>query len=128
MPRRDEGPDAINEAVRAAIGRVICRPHRTTRGELSVIGVAPVLEGRLLASVVRTQQGAVLALDPQQAQIIASRIARALEHAVAQPVLCSPTLRPQFWRLFARVLRNLGVQSQNEVPAHIPVVSIATLD
>jgi flagellar biosynthesis component FlhA len=32
------------------------------------------------------------------------------------------------WRLFARVLPHLGVLSHNEVPAHIPVVSVATLD
>jgi flagellar biosynthesis protein FlhA len=122
-------PDAINESVRAAIGRAICRPYQTEKGELPVIGVAPVLEERLLASLVRTDHGAILALDPQQAQNIASRIARALEQAVAQPVLlCSPTLRPHLWRLFARVLPHLGVLSHNEVPAHIPVVSIATLD
>jgi flagellar biosynthesis protein FlhA len=122
-------PDAITEAVRSAIGRAICRPYQTEKGELPVIGVAPVLEERLLASLIRTEQGAVLALDPQQAQSIASRIARALEQAVAQPVLlCSPTLRPHLWRLFARVLPHLGVLSHNEVPAHIPVVSVATLD
>jgi flagellar biosynthesis protein FlhA len=122
-------PDAVTEAVRASMGRAICKVYQNDKGELPVIGVAPVLEERLLASLVRTDQGAVLALDPQQAQSIASRIARALEHAVAQPVLlCSPTLRPHLWRLFARVLPHLGVLSHNEVPAHIPVVSIATLD
>jgi len=122
-------PDAITEAVRSAIGRAICRPYQTEKGELPVIGVAPALEERLLASLIRTEQGAVLALDPQQAQNIASRIARALEQAVAQPVLlCSPALRPHLWRLFARVLPHLGVLSHNEVPAHVPVVSVATLD
>jgi flagellar biosynthesis protein FlhA len=122
-------PDAVTEAVRGAMGRAICRPYQTDKGELPVIGVAPVLEERLLASLVRTEQGAVLALDPQQAQNIASRIARALEQAVAQPVLlCSPTLRPHLWRLFARVLPHLGVLSHAEVPPHIPVVSVATLD
>jgi flagellar biosynthesis protein FlhA len=122
-------PDAMTEAVRGAIGRAICRPYQTEKGELPVIGVAPVLEERLLASLVRTDHGAVLALDPQQAQNIASRIARALEQAVAQPVLlCSPALRPHLWRLFARVLPHLGVLSHSEVPAHIPVVSVATLD
>ena len=115
-------PDAITEAVRGSIGRAICRAYQTEKGELPVIGVAPVLEERLLASLVRTDQGAVLALDPQQAQNIASRIARALEQAVTQPVLlCSPALRPHLWRLFARLLPHLGVLSHSEVPAHVPV-------
>jgi flagellar biosynthesis protein FlhA len=121
--------DAITEAVRSAIGRAICRPYQNEKGELAVIGVGASLEEKLLGSLVRTEQGSVLALDPQQAQSIASRIARAIEQAVAQPVLlCSPALRPHLWRLFARVLPQLGVLSHNEVPSHVPVVAIATLD
>lgn len=121
--------DAIVEAVRVAMGRAICRPHQNAKGELTVIGVAPALEERLLASLVRTEQGAVLALDPQQAQNIATRIAQTIEQAMAQPVLlCSPALRPHLWRLFARVLPHLGVLSHNEVPAHIHIVPVATLD
>jgi flagellar biosynthesis protein FlhA len=122
-------PDAIVENVRASIGRAICRPYQNDKGELPVIGVLPVLEEKLLASIVRTEQGAVLALDPVQAQGMASKIARAIEQAMAQPVLlCSPALRPHLWRLFARVLPHLGVLSHNEVPPHVPIVPLATLD
>jgi flagellar biosynthesis protein FlhA len=121
--------DAITEAVRASIGRAICKSYQNDKGELSVIGVAATLEEQLMSSMVRTEQGAVLALDPQQAQTIAGRIAGAVEQAMAQPVLlCSPALRPHLWRLFARVLPHLGVLSHAEVPAHIHVVPVATLD
>jgi flagellar biosynthesis protein FlhA len=121
--------DAMTEAVRASMGRAICRPYQNDKGELSIIGVAPTLEEQLMSSLVRTEQGAVLALDPQQAQSIAARIARAVEQAMAQPVLlCSPALRPHLWRLFARVLPHLGVLSHAEVPAHVHVVPVATLD
>jgi flagellar biosynthesis protein FlhA len=121
--------DALTEAVRTALGRAICRQYQNEKGELTVISVAPSLEDRLLQSVVRTDRGAVLALDPQQAQNIASRIAKALEMALAQPVLlCSPTLRPHLWRLFARVLPHLGVISHDEVPPQTPVIAVATLD
>jgi flagellar biosynthesis protein FlhA len=122
-------PDSVVEAVRASIGRAICRPYQNDKGELPVIGVLPGLEEKLLASIVRTEQGAVLALDPQQAQSMASKIARAIEQAMAQPVLlCSPALRPHLWRLFARVLPHLGVLSHSEVPPHVPIVPLATLD
>ena len=91
--------------------------------------MSPLLEQQLMGSLVRTDQGAVLALDPEQAQSIASRIARAVEQAMAHPVLlCSPALRPHLWRLFARVLPHLGVLSHAEVPAHIRIVPVATLD
>jgi flagellar biosynthesis protein FlhA len=121
--------DAMTEAVRASIGRAICRAYQNDKGELTVIGVTPSLEEQLMASLVRTDQGAVLALDPQKAQSIAAKIARAVEQAMAQPVLlCSPALRPHLWRLFARVLPHLGVLSHAEVPAHIQVIPVATLD
>ncbi len=121
--------DAMVESVRMALGRAICRVHQSDKGDLPAISFAPSLEERLLGSIVRTEQGSVLALDPSDAQGIASRIARAIETAVAQPVLlCSPALRPHLWRLFSRVLPQIGVLSHNEVPAHVKVTPIAVLD
>lgn len=121
--------DGVAEAVRAAIGRSICRPYQTERDELPAISLSPALEERLVASIVKTEHGAVLAIDPTQAQRLASRIGEIFAGAVAQPVLlCTPTLRPHIWRLFARVLPHLGVLSHNEVPPQVQVASIATLD
>jgi len=121
--------DGVAEAVRAAIGRSICRPYQTERDELPAISLSPALEERLVASIVKTEHGAVLAIDPTQAQRLASRIGEIFAGAVAQPVLlCTPTLRPHIWRLFARVLPHLGVLSHNEVPPQVHVASIATLD
>jgi flagellar biosynthesis protein FlhA len=122
-------PDLLNESVRQALGRAICRQYQTDKGELPTISLAPTLEERLLRSIVRTDQGAVLALDPAEAQNLATRIARALENAMAQPVLlCTPALRPHLWRLFARVLPQIGVLSHNEVPSHVRVAPVAVLD
>jgi flagellar biosynthesis protein FlhA len=121
--------DAINETVRSSLGRAICRQYQNDRGELPTITLAPSLEDRLLQSVVRTEQGPVLAVEPTEAQHLATRIARALESAVAQPVLlCTPALRPHLWRLFTRVLPQIGVLSHNEVPAHVKVAPVAVLD
>jgi len=122
-------PDVITEAVRAAMGRAICRPFQNDRGELPAISLAPALESQLVAALVRTDHGAVLALDPAHAQRLASRVADVLTGAVAQPVLlCTPALRPHLWRLFTRVLPHLGVLSHNEVPGHLQVASVAVLD
>jgi flagellar biosynthesis protein FlhA len=121
--------DNITEHVRAALGRAICRGYQTDKGELPTISFAPSLEERLLQSVIRTDQGAVLAIDPAEAQTLATRIARALETAVAQPVLlCTPALRPHLWRLFSRVLPQVGVLSHNEVPPHVRVAPVVVLD
>jgi flagellar biosynthesis protein FlhA len=122
-------PDAITEAVRAAMGRTICRQYQTERNELPAISFAPALEAKLMSSIVRTDQGPVLALEPAQAQQLASRIADALAGALAQPVLlCTPALRPHLWRLFARVLPHVGVLSHSEVPPQLRIANVAVLD
>ncbi|MGE0362232.1 MAG: flagellar biosynthesis protein FlhA [Vicinamibacterales bacterium] len=121
--------DAVAEAVRQAMGRTICRAYQTEKDELPAIALSPELEERLASSIVKTEHGAVLAIDPSLAQRLASRIAEIFAGAVAQPVLlCTPTLRPHIWRLFARVLPHLGVLSHSEVPPQVHVASIATLD
>jgi len=78
---------------------------------------------------VRTDSGAVLAIEPVLAQTLASRLAEAIAGAVAQPVLlCAPTLRPHLSRLFARALPSMGVISHSEVPPQVRVASVAVLD
>jgi flagellar biosynthesis protein FlhA len=122
-------PDALTEAVRGQLGRAICRQYQSDRNELVTISLAPSLEERLMKSIIRTDQGAVLALEPLEAQNMATKIARALEQAVAQPVLlCTPALRPHLWRLFSRVLPQIGVLSHGEVPNHVRIAPVAVLD
>jgi flagellar biosynthesis protein FlhA len=121
--------DVLTEAVRSVLGRAICKQYLNDRGELPVISLAPALEERLIGSIVRTDQGPVLAVAPTDAQNLATRIARAIESAVAQPVLLStPALRPHLWRLFSRVLPQIGVLSHTELPHHLPLVTLTVLD
>ena len=120
---------ALTEAVRTALGRSICSPYQTETGELPTISLSPDLEQRLLSSIVRGEQSSVLALNPEEAQGLADRIAGAIEKAVAQPVLlCSPRLRPHLWQLFARVLPHAAVLSHAEVPPHVRVASVAVVN
>jgi len=121
-------PDLMVEAVRAAIGRSICRAYQNEQGDLPVITLAHELEDELIASVTRTERGTVLAVDPAKAQRLASRLAEALAGEVAQPVLlCSPALRPHLWRLFARALPHVAVLSQSELPPQVRVVAVGNL-
>ena len=122
-------PDAIAEAVRKSLGRTICRPFQNDQGELSAVTLAPALEQKLLSAVTRSETGSVLALDPPDAHDLATRISRALQVKLAQPVLlCHSTLRPHLWRLFSRVLPHLAVLSHDEVPPHIRISATSVLD
>ena len=119
----------MTETVRVALGRTICRQYQTEKGDLPAISLGPALEAKLASAIVKTEQGAVLAIDPATAQSLASRVAEAIANAVAQPVLlCAPTLRPHLARLFARALPNTGVISHSEVPPQLHVASVAVLD
>jgi flagellar biosynthesis protein FlhA len=123
-------PDVVIEAVRAALGRPICRAYQAENGDLRLITLAPALEDALAASLTRTDRGAVLALDPARAQSLAARLGEILAREdLAQPVLlCSPTLRPHVWRLFSRALPHIAVLSHGEVPPQVRVVAVATLE
>jgi flagellar biosynthesis protein FlhA len=123
-------PDVVVEAVRAAIGRAICRNYQDDKGELRVISLGGALEDALVSSMTRTDRGAVLAIDPARAQSLAERLAHILAtEDLAQPVLlCSPMLRPHLWRLFSRALPHIAVLSHAEVPAQMRVVSVGALD
>ena len=126
-PSKD--PDALIEAVRQAMGRTICKQYQNERGEVPAISLTPQLETRLMQALVRTEQGPVLALEPNHAQALASKIADALAGALAQPVLlCTPMLRPHLWRLFTRVLPHIGVLSHSEIPAQLRIATVAVLD
>ena len=121
--------DAINEAVRTALARPICRAYQTEEGDLRVIALSPALEEALGHSITRTDRGIVLAIEPGRAQSMASRLADILAKEVAQPVLvCSPTLRPHLWRLLTRALPQIAVLSHSEIPPQIRMISVATLD
>lgn len=123
-------PDVVVETVRAALGRSICRMYQGETGELRVLSLSPALEDALAASLTKTDRGAVLAIDPARAQLLATRLAEALAtEDLAQPVLlCSPMLRPHLWRLFSRALPHVAVLSHAEVPSQIRIVAVATLD
>jgi flagellar biosynthesis protein FlhA len=123
-------PDVVTEAVRAALGRSVCRAYQSETGDLRVISLSPGLEDALAASVTRTDRGAVLALDPERAQRLAGKLGEVLAHEeLAQPVLlCTPTLRPHLWRLFSRALPHIAVLSHSEIPPQMRVMSVATLD
>ena len=121
-------PDVLTEAVRTALGRTICRSYQSDAGDLPVIALSTPLEEELVGSLTRTDRGTVMAVDPNKAQSLASRLAEILAAEVAQPVLlCTPALRPHLWRLFARALPHVAVLSHSELPPQVRVVSVASL-
>ena len=123
-------PDAMTEAVRGALGRAICRQYQTDAASWWRSTWRRALEERLMASIVRTEQGAVLALEPAQRAETWRRGSRARSSRPWHS-LCS-CARRRCVRICGgcspACCRTSGVLSHGEVPTHVRIAPVAVLD
>jgi flagellar biosynthesis protein FlhA len=117
--RNTKDLDALTEAARQSLYRVITKLHVAADGAIHAVTLDAKLEQTLLSSVSQGQGGSFLALDPRQAQKVLFALSKQIEqlNRKGHPplVLCSPLVRPYFKRLLDKVLPNLTVLSYNEL-------------
>jgi len=122
--------DGLVEASRAALGPAIVAPYLAD-GAVSAISLDPTLEQGMLEALRATEQGAVLALDPDTAQNVLARIAQFMQQAensnVRAVLVCAPQLRAAVRRLVAPALPRLPVLSYNEIAGASSVQSIGVV-
>jgi len=132
--RATKEPDLLTEHARQALARSICQPFRTPQGFLPAMTLSADLEQLLGDSVMRTEQGLSLALEPQLASQVVQNISRKMEETASkgyhQPVLiCSSKIRLVLRRLTERSLPMLNVLAYNEVMAQdAQIQTIARID
>ncbi len=119
-------PDGLVEAARGALGPAIAASHAVD-GRLSVITFDPMLEQRLLESLRPSEAGAYLAIDPFQAERIATeagRVAAAAEAVGDPPVLvCAGPLRLPIRRLLEQAAPRTAVLSYAELGGQLTLVT-----
>jgi len=123
-------PGLLTELVRQTIARNITQPYVNERGELAVIALNPDLERVLTESIQQTESGSYVVMDPNQAQTLVDRLQSAIESSAfaIQPILLvNPNLRLPLRRLIERVLPNLVLLSQAEIPNHVNVVTVGVV-
>ena len=122
--------DGLVEASRAALGPAIVAPYLAD-GAVSAISLDPMLEQGMLEALRATEQGAVLALDPDTAQNVLTRTAHFMQQAedsgVRAVLVCAPQLRAAVRRLVAPALPRLPVLSYNEIAGASSVQSIGVV-
>ena len=122
--------DALVEASRAALGPAVVAPYLTD-GTVHAISLDPVLEQGMLEQLRMTEQGAVLAIDPDLAQNILIGLAghaSQAENDNLRPVLvCAPQLRAAVRRFVAPALDRLPVLSYTEIAGATSVRSIGVV-
>ena len=122
--------DQLVEAARAALGQAIVAPYLTD-GAVSAISFDPRLEQSMLESLRATDQGAVLALDPELAQSLLVQLhhlSTAAENTGVRPVLvCAPQLRAAVRRLVGPAIDRLPVLSYSEIAGVQSVQSLGSV-
>ncbi len=110
--------DALVEAARQSLGPAIVAPYLTER-TLHVLTLDPQLEQRMLESLRPSDQGQVMALDPESAQGVLSQLIQLtaeVENRNLRPVLvCAPQVRAAVRRLTHPALPRLAVLSYQEL-------------
>lgn len=130
----DEAPktkdtDLLTESVRKALSRGITKKYTNEDGQVVVMSLDRKVEEAISNSLLQTEQGVQLVLDPQYAQQVLTQLSRVIENnpvVAGQPVLLtSPTIRRHLRKLTERFIPQLVVLSHNEL---IPTANVKSVE
>jgi flagellar biosynthesis protein FlhA len=122
----------LTEATRKALARGITRKYVGDDGSVQVMTLGPDTEELVANSLLQTEQGVQLVMDPRSAQAMISSIARTIEghpEIAGQPILLtSSTARRHIVKLTQRFIPQLIVLSHNELTADASVSSVGQIE
>lgn len=124
--------EMLTEGVRKALARSITAKYINDRGEVTVLALDPRLEELISNSLLQTEQGVQLVMDPKAAQNMLGKISMAIENhpeIAGQPLLLTTsTARRHIFKLVHRFIPQLTVLSHNEVSAEAKVSSVGLVE
>ena len=123
--------DLLIEAVRKNLNRAITAKY-TSDGQIPVMTLASRVEELIANSLLQTEQGVQLVMDPNAAHELINEVAVTVEshpEIAGQPILLtSPTARRHLAKLITRFIPQLIVLSHNELSSNANVKSVATVE
>jgi flagellar biosynthesis protein FlhA len=129
---RSKDPEVLTEAVRKGLARGITRKYINEQGEIPVLTLEPRIEELLANSLLQTEAGVQLVMDPKQAQSLLTYISRGIEEhpeIAAQPILLtSSTARRHLYKLTSRFIPQLIVLSHNEISPDARIQSVGLVE
>ncbi len=129
---RNKDIEVLTENVRKALARAITAKYTTDIGNIPVMTLHPVLEELVANSLLQTEQGVQLVMDPNMAHRLIGEIARTVEthpEIAGQPILLtSPTSRRHLFKLTHRFIPQLVILSHNELTSDANVKSVALVE
>ena len=116
--------DQMIEQVRQRLRRTITRRHAEDN-RIWGITLDPRLEQLILEKLRQTEQGAFVALSPDQIHQLLASLKNAVEETLASGkpplVLTTPSVRPHFKRLSEQLVPDLTVLSYNEIDTSVEI-------
>ncbi len=129
---RTKDIELLTESVRKALARSITAKYRTEEGIVPVMTLHPRVEEMLSSSLMQTEQGVQLVMDPHTAQKLISEIAGTVENhpeIASQPILLtSPSSRRHLYKLVSRFIPQLVVLSHSELTTDTSVRSVGVVE
>ncbi len=129
---KNKDAEVLTEAVRKGLSRSITHKYMNESGQIPVMTLAPKVEELVSNSLLQTEQGVQLVMDPRQAQNILSQISKTIElhpEIAGQPILLtSPTARRHLFKLTHRFLPQVVVLSHNEISADAQIQAVGLVE
>jgi len=124
--------EVLTENVRRALARSITAKYSADGGNVPVMTLHPYIEELIANSLIQTEQGVQLVMDPQTAQRLITEIATTVEshpEIAGQPILLtSPTARRHLYKLTSRFIPQLVILSHNELTSDASVKSVGIVE
>ncbi len=129
---RTKDIEVLTESVRKALARSITTKYSAENPNIPVMTLHPHIEELIANSLIQTEQGVQLVMDPQTAQRLITEIAATVEshpEIAGQPILLtSPTSRRHLYKLTSRFIPQLVVLSHNELTSDANVKSVGVVE
>lgn len=129
---RTKDADLLTESVRKALARGITSRYKNDDGRVPVLSLDPQLEELIANSLLQTEQGVQLVMDPRVAHAMIEGIATSIEHhpeIAGQPILLtSPTARRHIFKLTSRFIPQLVVLSHNELTSDANITAVGQVE
>jgi flagellar biosynthesis protein FlhA len=123
--------EVLTEYVRQALYRSITERIKGSQGDVPLFTLDRALEETVARSILQTDHGPQLNLDPKVTQTILASLNEKIEEATSQGekmvVLCSPVIRRHFKKLTEKFIPNLVVVSHNELSPEVNIRSLGTV-
>lgn len=112
--------EILTECVRCALSRAISNKFTNEEGEIKVISFDPQIERCIIDSIVKTETGSILTLDPERGQVIleelGSKVMGMMENNLEPVLLVAPQIRRAIRNITQHAFPGLSVLSWNEIP------------